>query len=373
MLQAKDLLANVLSWDTLKRVLRSGEIRIENIGEQHTPLPTTSMRPQPIPVSAKIVLIGGPGTLRVLQSADEDFRRYFKVTADFDTVMDRTPENIASYAAFVASEAAHNGLSPFDKTAVAAIVDYSSRLVEDQQKLTTRFMHVSDVLTEADYWARKSGCESVKSDRETRMSGRIHNKGFMILNGFFQGKYGKDRRLSMSASLTFEQTYSDVEGDSASSTELYALLSELSGVPVKQSIAVTGSVNQTGEVQSMGGATYKIECFFDVCRAKGLTGEQGVMIPKDNVRNLALSREVVQAVEDRRFHVYAVSTIDEGIEVLTGVEAGEMGQDGKYPEGTIHSLVESRLEDMGKKARQSGPRQRDSENEPDDIAAAGDS
>ena len=205
------------------------------------------------------------------------------------------------------------------------------------------------------------------------MSGRIHNKGFMILNGFFQGKYGKDRRLSMSASLTFEQTYSDVEGDSASSTELYALLSELSGVPVKQSIAVTGSVNQTGEVQSIGGATYKIECFFDVCRAKGLTGEQGVMIPKDNVRNLALSREVVQAVEDRRFHVYAVSTIDEGIEVLTGVEAGEMGQDGKYPEGTIHSLVESRLEDMGKKARQSGPRQRDSENEPDDIAAAGDS
>ena len=443
--QAKDILANPMSWDTLKRVLRSEEIRVENMGEQYTPLPTTPMRPQPIPVRAKIILVGGPEILRVLQAVDEDFRRYFKVTAEFDTVMDRTPENISRYAAFVASEAADNSLRPFDKTAVAAIVDYSSRLVEDQQKLTTRFMHVSDVLTEADYWAGKSGCESVTSehvdqalrqrkyraslteerlveaiendtiridtqgeavgqlnglavhslgdhsfgrpsqitarvsvgagrviaiDRETRMSGRIHNKGFLILNGYLRGKYGQERPLSISASLTFEQTYTQVEGDSASSTELYALLSELSGVQIKQGIAVTGSVNQAGQVQAIGGATHKIEGFFQVCKAKGLTGDQGVMIPKDNVRNLALSREVVQAVKDRRFHIYAVSTIDEGMEVLTGVEAGHKGEDGKYPDGTIHQLVERRLEDMARKARRFGRHQRDLEDSGSETSEA---
>ena len=438
-LQAKDLLANVLSWDTLKRVLRTGEIRMENIGEQHTPLPTTSMRPRPIPVSAKIVLVGGPAVLRVLQTVDEDFRRYIKVTADFDTVMDRTPENIRRYAGFVASEVEDNALRPFDKTAVAAIVDYSSRLVEDQHKLTTRFMHVSDVLTEADYWAGESGSDTVTDghveraleqrryrsgltedrilesiendtvridtdgdavgqvnglavyslgdhsfgrpsritarvsvgngrvvniDRESRMSGRIHNKGFMILNGYLQGKYGQDRPLSMSASLTFEQSYSEVDGDSASTTELYAMLSELSGVPIRQGIAVTGSVNQAGEVQAIGGATYKIEGFFDVCSAKGLTGEQGVMIPRDNVRNLVLSTEIVNAVKEREFHVYAVSTIDEGIEVLTGVKAGKKGEDGQYPEGTIHFLVERRLAEMGRKARQARRPEQDSDDGP---------
>ena len=189
-------------------------------------------------------------------------------------------------------------------------------------------------------------------ERETQMSGKIHTKGFLILNGYLQGKYGQNRPLSMSASIGFEQTYSEVDGDSASSTELYTLLSELSGVGIKQGIAVTGSVNQMGDVQAIGGGTFKIEGFYDVCKAKGLTGEQGVMIPRDNVRNLALNDEVVQAVRDGKFHIYAVSTIDEGIEVITGIPAGEINGDGEYPEGTIHYLVEERLDELAKKARE---------------------
>ena len=445
-IQARDLLKSGLVWDTLKRVLWSGEIRVENIGEQDTPLPTTSMRPQPIPVGAKIVLVGTPGILSVLRGSDEDFRRYFKVTAEFDRTMERTPENISRYAAFVASEVAHNGLRTFDSSAVAAVLDHSSRLVGDQTKLTTRFMSVTDVLTESDYWAGKSGSDTValehvqkalrereyrvslgeerlresiendtihidtqgkvvgqlnglavynlgehsfgrpcrvtatvsvgsgrviNIDRETRMSGRIHNKGFLILNGYLQGKYGRNRRLSMSASITFEQSYSQIEGDSASSTELYALLSALSGLPIRQGIAVTGSVNQAGEVQAIGGATYKIEGFFKVCKARGLTGSQGVMIPKDNVRNLVLNREVIDAVEAGEFRVYAVSSIDEGIEVLTGAEAGELNDDGRYPDGTVHSLVERRLREMSRSARRDSQRPRDrgtSESDPGDEA-----
>ena len=425
-IQARDLLKSALAWDTLKRVLWSGQIRVENIGEQDTPLPTTSMRPQPIPVSAKVVLVGTPGILSVLRGSDEDFRRYFKVTAEFDRTMERTPDNLSSYASFVASEVAQNDLRPFDNSAVAAVLDHSSRLVGNQTKLTTRFMSISDVLTESDYWAGKSGCDTVdlahvqkalqqreyrasladeriresiendtiridthgeavgqlnglavyylgehnfgrpsrvsarvsvgngrlvNIDRETRMSGRIHNKGFLILNGYLQGKYGRNRRLSMSASITFEQSYSQIEGDSASSTELYALLSALSGLPIRQGIAVTGSVDQSGEVQAIGGATPKIEGFFKICQARGLTGSQGVMIPRDNIRNLTLKPEVVKAVMDREFHIYAVSTIDEGIEVLTGVEAGKLDDDGEYPDGTVHALVEQRLSEMAQRDR----------------------
>ena len=436
--QAKDLLKGGLAWDTLKRTLRSGEIRIENIGEQNAPLPTNSMRPQPIPINAKVVLVGTPGILSLLSRTDEDFRRYFKVTAEFNMTMDRTPENISRYAAFVASEIGDKRLRQFDRASVAAVIDYSSRLIGDQTKLTTRFMSVSDVLTESDYWAGKSDCDTVELehvektlqereyraglaeermresiengviridtqgevvgqlnglvvsslgergfgrpsrvsarvsvgsgrviniDRDTRLSGRIHNKGFMILNGYLQGKYGRDSRLSMSASITFEQSYSQIEGDSASSTELYALISALSGLPIRQGIAVTGSVNQAGEVQSVGGATQKIEGFFKVCQARGLTGAQGVMIPRDNVRNLALRRDVVDAVEAGKFHIYAVSTIDEGIEVLTGVEAGELGENERYPDGTVHALVERRLRQMSRGGRERG---RDCDRKPDD-------
>ena len=427
MIQANDLLANPLSWDTLKRSLRSGEIRVENIGELNSAFPTSSMRPQAIPMNAKIILVGSPPTLLLLRSADPDFRRYFKVSAEFDTVMERSSKNVGKYAAFIAGQVLEKGIRPFDKTGVAALVDYSGRLTQDQDKLTTRFMSISDMMSEADYWAGRRGDDSVDSshvtrairqrryraslaeerilesiekdlvhistqgnvvgqvnglavyfrgdhnfgrpsritasvsvgrgqivnvERETRMSGRIHNKGFMIIRGYLNGKYGARRPLSMSASLTFEQTYSNIDGDSASSTELYALLSALADVPIEQGIAVTGSVNQTGEVQAIGGATHKIEGFFEVCKAKGLTGDQGVIMPSDNIRNLMLNPEVVEAVRSGVFRIYGVSTIDEGIEVLTGVEAGVKDEDGNYDEGTIHSLVERRLEDMSRRARQ---------------------
>ena len=437
--QARDLLLSPLSWDTLKRTLRSGEVRIENIGEQYSALPSDSLRPQPVPVNAKVIMVGAPDVLRTLQSMDEDFRRYFKVTADFDTVMERTPENLSKYVSFIASRVREEGLRHFDREAVATIVIHSSRLVEDQEKLTTQFMLISDIITEADYWANRADSPTISADhvvkaieqrkyraslveekllefitentvhiategstvgqinglavysmgdhafgrpsritatvspgrgqlvnieRETQLSGKLHSKGFMILSGYLQGKYGHEKPLSMSASIGFEQTYSEVDGDSASSTELYTLLSALSGLSIKQGVAVTGSVDQVGEVQAIGGATYKIEGFYQVCKAKGLTGDQGVMIPRDNIRNLVLNDDLVGAISEGRFHIYAVSTIDEGIEVLTGTPAGERGEDGEYPGGTVHHLVERRLEEMAKAARERG---RPSDDDDDDA------
>ena len=191
----------------------------------------------------------------------------------------------------------------------------------------------------------------VNVERETKLSGRIHDKGFMILNGYVQGKYGYNKPLSLGASIGFEQNYSEVDGDSASSTELYALLSAISGLPIEQGIAVTGSVDQSGDVQAIGGGTQKIEGFFEVCKARGLTGKQGVMVPKDNVQHLTLREEVVNAIEAGNFHIYSISTIDEGIEVLTGVPAGERLEAEGYPEGTVHYLVEERLKEMAQAAR----------------------
>ena len=425
-LQARELLSNPLSWQTLKRTLHSGEIAIENMGEQFSALPSSTLRPKPLPLDAKIIIVGTPGVLYRLQAFDEEFRRYFKVTADFQTDMERTPENVAKYSAYVAEQCRDGGLRPFHKTAVARVIDYSSRVAAHQDKLTTRFMGISDIITEADYWAKSGGSDLVKAkhvdraieerhhrsnlredrvlklieegviristdgeavgqvnglavlslgelsfgkpsrisarvslgrgqvvnvERETKLSGRIHDKGFMILNGYVQGKYGYDKPLSLGASIGFEQNYSEVDGDSASSTELYALLSAISGLPINQGIAVTGSVDQNGDVQAIGGGTQKIEGFFEVCKAKGLTGKQGVMVPADNIQHLTLKDEVLHAVQDGRFHIYSISTIDEGIEVLTGTPAGERLEAGGYPEGTVHYLVEERLKEMAAAAR----------------------
>ncbi|MDA1188137.1 MAG: AAA family ATPase [Chloroflexi bacterium] len=424
--QARDLLGTPLSWETLKRTLRSGEIRIENIGEQLSSIPSATLRPEAIPFNAKIVIVGSPRIMRLLEVHDEDFQRLFKVTADFEATMKRTPANLKRYASFVADQSKEKGLRPFDASGVARIIDYSSRLVQHQDKLTTQFLEISDVLTEANHWAGKAKSKVVKSEhvkkaldqrlyrislieermqeviddgtihistkgkvvgqvnglavlsdgnhtfgkpskitakvslgkgqmvnveRETRLSGRIHDKGFLILQGYLQGKYGQDKPLSLTASIGFEQTYSEIDGDSASSTELYALLSEISGLPIEQGIAVTGSVNQSGDVQAIGGALHKVEGFFDVCKAKGLTGKQGVMLPKDNVKNLVLNDEVVEAVQKGKFHIWAVSNIDEGIEVLTGVVAGKQRKDGTYPKQSVHSLVEQRLREMAQKVK----------------------
>jgi lon-related putative ATP-dependent protease len=424
--QARDLFSAPLAWETLKRSLRSNEIRIENIGEQYSPLPSATLTPQPIPINVKLIIVGSADVLRALQAHDEDFARYFKVSADFDTVMERTEDNVRQVAEFVSARGRHKNLRFFDKTAVAILLDHSSRLVEHQGKLTTRFMTISDVMTEADHWAKQDASAIVTGhhvtkalqqrryrsaltedrlaemiddgtihistegavagqvnglavlstgshtfgkpsritarvsvgrgqvtniERETKLSGRIHDKGFQILKGYVNGKYGTEKPLSLSASIGFEQTYSKVDGDSASSTEIYALLSELSGAPIDQGIAVTGSVNQAGEVQAIGGASLKIEGFFDVCVARGLTGTQGVMIPSDNVKNLVLHERVVTAVKDGKFHIYAVSHIDEGIEVLTGVPAGQQGEDGLYPADSIHARVEERLVQMARTAK----------------------
>jgi lon-related putative ATP-dependent protease len=430
--QAKDLLANPGVWETLKRTLRSGEARIENIGEQYSPIPTSTLAPEPIPLNVKIVMVGTPYVFQMLQRLEEDFRKFFKVKADFDLSMDRTPENTRFYAAFICNRCRDGDIRPFHKTAVAKMVQYSSRLVEHQGKLTTRFIDIADLITEANHWATQDGQSPVVTaehiskaieerifrsnlpeerihelindgtikidttgevigqvngmsvldmgdhtfgrplrittrtsmgrgqvahiDRETQMTGRIHNKGFLTLTGYLMGKFGQDRLLNFRSTIGFEQTYDEVEGDSASSAELYALLSSLSGLPINQGIAVTGSVNQRGDVQAIGGATYKIEGFFDVCKAQGLTGNQGVVIPSDNIKNLVLRDEVVQAVRDGKFTIYAVNRVGEGIQILTGVSSGEPDANGEYPEGTVNYQIAQKFEYLASKAKENAAR-----------------
>lgn len=425
-LDAKALLSNPFSWDALKRALNDRQIRIEEPGEAFRLISIASLNPEPIPLNVKVVLVGSPWLYYLLQAFDEDFRGLFKVKADFDVVMDKTKDNVRKYAMFIASRCAEENLKPFDRTAVAKVIEYSCRLVSDQRKLSTHFASICDILREANYWASCNGREVVTADdvktaiekrvyrvnlieerllemfkdgtllvdvegervgtvnglavvdlgdhvfgkptritartflgrgsvvnieREVAMSGRIHSKAVMILAGYLRGKYAQDKPLSIGAQLTFEQLYDEIEGDSASAAELYALLSSISGVPIKQGIAVTGSVNQHGEIQPVGGVTYKVEGFFDVCRVKGLNGQQGVIIPKQNVHNLMLREDVVEAIEKGLFHIWAIGNIDDGVEVLMGIEAGERQPDGSYPEGTLHALVEKRLSEMAELMR----------------------
>jgi lon-related putative ATP-dependent protease len=420
---ARDVLANPFAWDALKRTIKNQEIRTEMMEEDLPAAVTIALEPEPIPFRAKVILIGDTATYYMLYDLDEDFRKLFKVRADFGFTMDRSPEAMQSYAEFVASRVHADGLIPFDRTAVAKVIESGARLVEDKEKLATRFVDVVEVIQEASYWAGQNGSRTVTAadvdraieerryrasyvkeelqkrildgtiriqtegaatgqvnglsvlsmagyefgvparisaqtyvgkgnviaiDREANLAGDIHNKGVLILQGYLGGKYARQKSLSLSASLTFEQNYEPIEGDSASSTELYALLSSLSGLPVRQDLAVTGSVDQQGHVQAIGGATFKIEGFFDLCRARGLTGAQGVLIPAANVRHLVLRNDVVQAVRESKFHIYAVETIDQGIELLTGAPAGEADTEGNYPEGTVNYLVQKRLLEMAK-------------------------
>ncbi len=406
-LELLDLLRHPFSWDALKRALRAGEVRIENLGEEFSAVPSATLRPEPVPLAVKVVLIGPPPLYRLLYQLDEDFRELFKVKADFAPEMDWSEENALSYARFVGRWVGAAGLRHFDRAAVALLIEHSARLRESQRKLSARLIDISDVISEASFWAGRAGHELVGGEdvdraiaereyrsnliqerveelvddgtirietagerlgqvngiaiidlgdhafgkpsrvtartsigrgtvasveREIELSGPIHSKGFLILSGYLAGTYGQERPLALSASITFEQAYDEVEGDSASSAELYALLSALSGLPLRQGIAVTGSVDQHGAVQAVGGVTRKIEGFFAVCKARGLTGDQGVIVPAANVQNLMLRDEVVRAVQAGDFHVWAVSTIDEGLELLTGRPARE-----------IHSLVEERL------------------------------
>jgi lon-related putative ATP-dependent protease len=419
-LPVEDLLRNPFSWEGLKRALQNGEIVIEDAASQIGFI-TRSLKPQPIPLNVKVILIGRPDLYQLLRAYDEHFSELFKVKADFDSQMDRTDESIHDYAAFVCTVCENEDLKHLDSGAMAKIVEHGSRLVEDQEKLSTRFGEISDVIREASYYAAAEGASLVTAahinkaieerfyrsglireriqemiergsilidvtgekvgqvnglsvmslgdisfgqpnritasialgreglvdiEREAKLGGPIHTKGVLILSGYLAAKYAQDKPLSLSARLVFEQSYGGVDGDSASSTELYAILSSLSGLPIKQGIAVTGSVNQKGEVQAIGGVNEKIEGFYEICKAKGLTGEQGVLIPSANVPNLMLKEEVVQAVAENRFHVWSVNTIDEGIEILTDTRAGGRAESGAFEEMTVNGLVDQRLRDM---------------------------
>jgi lon-related putative ATP-dependent protease len=441
-LEARDVLLKPYSWDALKRTLKTGEIRVEDVAQQMGFATTATLDPEPIPFKAKIVLIGEPYIYYLLFTQDPDFQELFKVKADFDTVVDRTPENEQLYARFVSHICHLKDLASFSPEGVARVIEHCSRLVEDQRKMTTRFLDVVDLVSEASYWAqlgrqsrrktlvkrehvqkaidqriyrsnrveervremiadatvmvdtrgavvgqinglsvssigdyafgrpsritathRLGEGELIDIEREVDMGGPIHSKGVLILAGYLGAKYASDRPLSLSARLVFEQSYSGVEGDSASSAELYSLLSSLSGVPIQQRFAVTGSVNQRGQVQAIGGVNEKIEGYFAVCQALGLKGDEGVLIPKANVRNLMLSDRVRDAVGKGRFHIFPISTIDEGITVLTGTPAGTLGAKGVYPKGSINRLIVDRLAVLTEKARDAG-RKKDKDDSP---------
>ena len=423
----RDVLVNAGVWEALQRVIKNRELRIEEPAAFFGWIPPQGLRPEPIPTDTKVIMIGDPYLYRTLATVDPDFRETFKVKADFDFQVDRSQENIVAFACFISDYCKREKLRHFDPSGVARVIEQCARVVEDQNKLSTRFSDVADLLIESDYWASKENAELVSRkhveqaiaekrfrldliekriqeliadgtvlvdvdgsvlgqvnglavyqmgdfsfgkpsritaktfmgrggivniERESKLSGKTHDKGVLILSGYLGAKYAQERPLSLSASICFEQSYDGVDGDSASSTELYAILSSLSEVPIRQGLAVTGSVNQNGEIQAIGGINQKIEGFYDVCRVKGITETQGVLMPKSNVRNLMLRPDVVQAIKDGKFRIYAVNSIDEGMEVLTGVPAGERGPDGRYSDGSINGRVEKKLRQFSEQLRQ---------------------
>jgi len=423
--EARNLLSHPMAWDGLKRALRNREIKIEEMAQFYGLLSTSTLEPEPIPLSpdTKVVIISDELLYQLLNLYDEDFRDQFKVKAEFHATMARDAKAVQEYTRFVADVCRREGLPRFDATGVARIIDEASRMAEDQNKLTTRMADVADLIRQSVYWAEQAGHSLVTAedvgravgesiyrvshiaerfvqrigegvvlistegtavgqvnglsiiqlsdfrfgvpsrvtartfagksgvvsiDREVKMSGPIHDKGQLILSAWFANHFAQRAPLSMSATLTFEQSYSGVEGDSAASTELYALLSSLSGIPIRQNLAVTGSVNQAGEIQAIGGVNAKIEGFFDVCKSRGLTGDQGVLVPSANVQHLMLREDVLEAARRGAFHIYSVNTVEQGIELLTGVPAGEMDEEGNYPEDSIFGKVQRRLEEYAR-------------------------
>ena len=421
--QAKDLLSNPMCYEELKRVLRVKELGVDNSNEQRTAMAIISLKPEPIPLDLKVILIGSASIYHTLLSMDSDFRKLFKIKVEFEETAPINEENVNKLARFVHTFCEQEELPPLDKTAMARVIEYASRMAGDNQKLSTRFSDLAQIIGEAGTWAKLSKnkivtdefikkaleerterikkydekyVEMIKDntllintkgalvgeingltvmtigdytfgkpakitvntytgkggvvniEREVELSGSTHSKGVYILSGYLGELFAQDIPLCLTASICFEQLYNGVDGDSASSTELYGLLSSLSDIPIKQSIAVTGSVNQKGQIQPIGGVNEKIEGFFQICKIRGLDGSHGVMIPVQNVNNLQLSDEVVEAVKNKQFHIYAISTIEEGIEVLTGVPAGKKDKDGKFPAGTVNYLVYEKLKKYAK-------------------------
>lgn len=423
LIDARKLLMQPFAWDSLKRALASKTVKIEAPSDETT-FTTISLDPEPIPLNVKIIMTGDEDLYEVLSERDPDFLDYFKVEADFGVLMDRTEENEIEYAKLIGSLSKKKKLRSLNRQAVAKVIEYSSRLAEDSEKLTAHIASIGDLLREADYWARKSKSnqigknhieqaiqaqiyrsdrikqamleqidkgtilmdiegkcvgqinglvvynfsrtsfgkparittqvrigkgEFVNIEREVEMSGPIHSKGVLILASLLANRFAKARPLSLSASIVFEQSYGGVDGDSASSTEYYCMLSAISGIPLKQSIAVTGSINQFGQIQPIGGVNEKVEGFFDVCNHRGLTGTQGVIIPRTNVKDLMLREDILTAVDNGLFHVWAIDTVDDGIEILTGIEAGKSDKNGNYKKGTVNYAVQQGLDYLYKR------------------------
>ncbi|MFO7803815.1 MAG: AAA family ATPase [Desulfovermiculus sp.] len=426
-LDAHKVLTQPGAWDGLKRALISEQIKIESLAEMFSMISTISLEPEPVPLHIKVVLVGNPLLYYLLKEYDPEFTKLFKVAADFDVGMQWDDAHQELFARFMAGVVDQEGLMPFHRSGVARILEYSARRVQDQGKLSTHVQSLTDLMREADFWAKDQGEDIITDDsvhqaieasiyrsdlmrehvqenirrgvmlidtqggqvgqinglsvimlgdfmfgrpnritarvrlgkgevvdieREAKLSGPLHSKGVLILSGFLGARYTADRPLSLSASLVFEQSYGGIEGDSASSAELYCLLSAIAQIPIKQSLAVTGSVNQHGQVQAIGGVNEKIEGFFDICRERGLNNEQGVLIPESNVQHLMLGHDVREAVAKGQFHIYAVQTIDQGMEILTGLQAGEADEQGAYPLESINGQVQKRLQEFSEKREQ---------------------
>ena len=431
------LLTQPFAWEGLKRALSNHEIRIQSLGQMLSIISTVSLEPEPIPLDIKVVLLGDRLLFYLLLEYDPEFPELFKVASDFENTMDHSDENQAIYAQLIATIVRRKNLLPFSREAVARIIEYSARLANDAEKLSSHLLSISNIMCEADYWSGKFECQVVEREhvqqaidaqirradrlreriyeeiqrgtilidtdgekvgqvnglavadlgnfafsqpfritatarlghgevvdieREVELGGAIHSKGVLIVSSFLGERYAKNQPLSLSASLVFEQSYGSVEGDSASVGELCALLSVLADAPIHQWLAVTGSVNQHGQVQAIGGVNEKIEGFFDICMLKGSIGKQGVVIPESNVKHLMLRADVVAAAKAGKFHIYPVNTIDEAIELLTGVTAGELNEDGLYPEGSINSRVQLRLQELATLRHDFGKSDKDSNN-----------
>ncbi|MCH8014381.1 MAG: AAA family ATPase, partial [Candidatus Dadabacteria bacterium] len=429
-LDALDLFQYPFVWDSLKKALENEELRIEDLYQQYGFSGTVGIKPEPVKLDVKVIIAGNSHLYHMLYAYDEDFRKLFKVKADFDYVVERNDMTLSQYSCFIKSVCDRDGINKFDRSGVETVIEYSSRLSGDQNKLSVQFGSITKILKEADYWAKvdnnsksitrhhvekaieekiyrsnmieqkiqemiakgtilvdtegmvvgqinglavyNSGdyafgrpsritCETymgtegvINIDRRARLSGNIHDKGVLILSGYLGTKYAQKKPLSLSASIGFEQSYEIIDGDSASTAELVVLLSSLSGIPIKQSFAITGSVNQKGQIQPIGGVNEKVEGFFEVCKAKGITGEQGVIIPYQNVKNLMLKKEVVQAIKDKKFHIYPAESVNQVIELLTGKEAGSRGSTGKFKTGTVNYLVDKKLREFAEDYRKFG-------------------
>lgn len=419
-LKAEDVLKEEGTWENLKRTIQNGEIEIQNQNSTMN-LQTSTLKPAPVSLNAKIILVGNENLYEVLYNNDRDFQKYFKISAEFDSEMDLNKENLKQYIGFIKMIVSEEKLLTPDAGSILEIIEYGIRLAEHKKKLSTRFSLIADLVREASYWANKNGSKTIERhsvitalktreymnnmpeekliefigsgnilltvsgeqigringlavhdrgffsygsplvisaqvspgnegliniEREVGLSGEIHDKGILIIEGYLRNKYAKDFPMSIYASICFEQSYGEVDGDSASSTEIYALLSAIADIPIKQSIAVTGSVNQMGQIQPVGGITEKVTGFYAICKRLGLTGKQGVIIPAQNIINITLPEDICEAVRKNEFFIYPVTTIDEGMEILTGMEAGIRNRKGNFPQHTFNFLVENRLKEI---------------------------